>query len=259
MQEKRFTRITIDKNHPQSNIYITNKDFLRFKNNNQKKQKLEQLALMDIVVIINLIDQEILYEEIPHLNPTTVKKCQNNPFLENMGASKLIDDVLKVQQKSVAIFCDETYIKSQQLLVSYLIYDKFKIMTDIRNLDSLENRLCEINFEKKEIALNENNLHILKGFYGNPIFPNYRFKAEINQISEVLKFQQTKSISDKTYTNRDKNVTYFINGDNLNLSYPLNQLQLSKIDLNQKYFEVLEAIKDDEVVKWNSAIILKQK
>lgn len=53
-------------------------------------------------------------------------------------------------------------------------------MTDIRNLDSLENRLCEINFEKKEIALNENNLHILKGFYGNPIFPNYRFKAEIN-------------------------------------------------------------------------------
>lgn len=46
---------------------------------------------MDIVVIINLIDQEILYEEIPHLNPTTVKKCQNNPFLENMGASKLID------------------------------------------------------------------------------------------------------------------------------------------------------------------------
>lgn len=30
---------------------------------------------MDIVAIINLVDNEILYVEIPQLNPTTVDKC----------------------------------------------------------------------------------------------------------------------------------------------------------------------------------------
>ncbi|CAK59832.1 unnamed protein product (macronuclear) [Paramecium tetraurelia] len=259
MSSDKFTRIQIDQKHPQSNIYITTRDFLRPKNQTQKKQKLDQLALMDIVAIINLHNEEVLYEEIPHLNPTTIEKCEKIPFLENQGAVKLIDDVLKEQQKSVAIFCDETYNKSHQLLVCYLIYDNFQIKTDINKLDSLENRICEINFEKKEIALDENRFQIIRGFDRNSLFPNYRFKAEIYQMSEAQKFQQTQMTSQKTYSQQQRNLQYYVNGDNLSVKNPPNLMKLSQADFIQKYYGHLEEIKVQACNGFCSAIVLKKK
>ncbi|CAD8192584.1 unnamed protein product [Paramecium octaurelia] len=258
MSSNKFTRIQIDQKHPQSNIYITTRDFLKPKNQTQKKQKLDQLALMDIVAIINLQNQEVLFEEIPHLNPTTIEKCQKYTFYENQGAVKLIDDVLKEQRKSVAIFCDETYDKSHQLLVCYLIYDNFQI-TDIQQLDSLGNKICEINFEEKKITLIENKFQIVRGFDRNSLFPNYRFKTEIQQMSDALKFQQTQMASKKVYSNQQRNLQYFFNADKLLLRNPPNLMKLSQEDFKEKYYSKLEEIKSQPSVGFCSAIVIKKK
>ncbi|CAD8113933.1 unnamed protein product [Paramecium sonneborni] len=258
LDEKKFIRIQLDQKHPQSNIYLTTKDFLKCKDQSRKKQKLDQLALMDIVAIINLEDQEVLYQEIPQLNPTIVQECLKQPYLENQGAVKLIDDVIKVQQKSVAIFCDGTYNKSHLLLICFLIYDRFKLLTDIKKIDCLQNQLCEINFENREIALKENNMQVKKEFYGYSSNLNYSFQTTLLQIQEAEKFQQTQISSVKTFTNEKKYLQYFFKIDNLNSKVPFNQQQISIIDLKSKYYENLQDIKAAQQNDVCSFIVLKR-
>ncbi|CAD8113935.1 unnamed protein product [Paramecium sonneborni] len=179
-------------------------------------------------------------------------------FLKNQGAVKLIDDVIKVQQKSVAIFCDGTYNKSHLLLICFLIYDRFKLLTDIKKIDCLQNQLCEINFENREIALKENNMQVKKEFYGYSSNLNYSFQTTLLQIQEAEKFQQTQISSVKTFTNEKKYLQYFFKIDNLNSKVPFNQQQISIIDLKSKYYENLQDIKAAQQNDVCSFIVLKR-
>lgn len=48
-----------------------------------------------------------------------------------------------------------------------MIYIKFNLLTDIKLLDSLENKLCCLDFIKKDLSIVTNDINVCYEFYGD--------------------------------------------------------------------------------------------